>query len=173
MRFLSSGGLYSAIQLLKIAEMHKIDEIDRRILRELQKDGSLRNDVLAERVSLSSAPTLRRVRALESAGVISGYVALVDSKSVGLGVRMKVDLRLASQTRVAIDGLTAAITALPEVVECVIVLGDWDYQLTVVAKDVEDYQRFLLDRLSKLPGVATYRSSLVVTEIKRTTMLPL
>src|ERR1700749_2001185 len=124
--------------------MHKLDEIDRRILRELQKDGSLRNDVLAERVSLSPAPTLRRVRALEIAGVISGYVALVDSRSVGLGVRMKVDLRLAAQTRAAIDDLAAAIAVLPEVVECVIVLGDWDYQLTVVAKDVEDYQRFLL-----------------------------
>jgi len=166
-------GMILAIELLKIAEMHKIDDIDRRILRELQKDGSLRNDALAERVSLSPAPTLRRVRALEKAGVISGYVALVDSKSVGLGVRMKVELRLVSQTRAAIDDLTAAIAVLPEVVECVIVLGDWDYQLTVVAKDVEDYQRFLLDRLSKLPGVATYRSALVVTEIKRTTVLPL
>lgn len=85
---------------------------------------------------------------------------------------MKVDLRLASQTRAQIDALAAAVGDLVEVVECVIVLGDWDFQLTVVARDVEDYQRFLLDRLAKLPGVAAYRSSLVVTEIKRTTMLP-
>jgi Lrp/AsnC family leucine-responsive transcriptional regulator len=152
--------------------MHKLDSIDRRILRELQQDGSLRNDVLAERVALSPAPTLRRVRALESAGVISRYVALVNAKGIGLGVRMKVDLRLASQTRAQIDALAASVGDLPEVVECVIVLGDWDFQLTVVARDVEDYQRFLLDRLAKLPGVATYRSSLIVTEIKRTTVLP-
>jgi Lrp/AsnC family leucine-responsive transcriptional regulator len=152
--------------------MHILDSIDRRILRELQLDGQLRNDVLAERVSLSPAPTLRRVRALEKAGVISRYVAILDSKSIGLGVRMRVDLRLSSQTRDKIDELAVAVTALPEVVECVIVLGDWDYQLTVVARDVEDYQRFLLNRLAKLPGVATYRSSLIVTEIKRTTALP-
>ena len=152
--------------------MHKLDSIDRRILRELQQDGSLRNDVLAQRIALSPAPTLRRVRTLESAGIISRYVALVNAKSIGLGVRMKVDLRLASQTRAQIDALAAAVGDLVEVVECVIVLGDWDFQLTVVARDVEDYQRFLLDRLAKLPGVAAYRSSLVVTEIKRTTMLP-
>lgn len=152
--------------------MQKLDAIDRRILRELQQDGSLRNDVLAQRIALSPAPTLRRVRALESAGIISRYVALVNAKSIGLGVRMKVDLRLASQTRAQIDALAAAVGDLVEVVECVIVLGDWDFQLTVVARDVEDYQRFLLDRLAKLPGVAAYRSSLVVTEIKRTTMLP-
>src|ERR1700722_3522466 len=152
--------------------MHKLDSIDRRILRELQQDGSLRNDVLAERVALSPAPTLRRVRALESAGVISRYVALVNAKGIGLGVRMKVDLRLASQTRAQIDALAASVGDLPEVGEGVIVLGDWDFKLTVVARDVEDYQRFLLDRLAKLPGVATYRSSLIVTEIKRTTVLP-
>jgi Lrp/AsnC family transcriptional regulator, leucine-responsive regulatory protein len=152
--------------------MHKLDSFDRRILRELQQDSSLRNDVLAQRIALSPAPTLRRVRALESAGVISRYVALVNSKGIGLGVRMKVDLRLVSQTRAQIDALAAAVGDLPEVVECVIVLGDWDFQLTVVARDVEDYQHFLMDRLAKLPGVAAYRSSLIVTEIKRTTALP-
>jgi Lrp/AsnC family transcriptional regulator, leucine-responsive regulatory protein len=153
--------------------MHKLDATDCRILVELQRDGSIRNDVLAERVSLSPAPTLRRVKALEKAGVISAYVALVNPKSVGLGVRMRVDLRLASQSRAAIDALGEAVEMSPEVVECVVVLGDWDYQLTVVTRDVEDYQRFLLERLSKLPGVATYRSSLVITEIKRTTVLPI
>jgi Lrp/AsnC family leucine-responsive transcriptional regulator len=153
--------------------MQNLDDIDRRILRELQRDGLLRNDVLAERIALSPAPTLRRVRALEKAGVISRYVALVDARSVGLGVRMKVDLRLAPQTRAAIDELATAVADLPEVVECVIVLGDWDYQLTVVAHDVDEYQRFLMDRLAKLPGVAAYRSSLIVREVKRTTALPI
>jgi DNA-binding Lrp family transcriptional regulator len=152
--------------------MQKLDDIDRRILRELQRDGLLRNDVLAERIALSPAPTLRRVRALEKAGVISRYVALVDARCIGLGVRMKVDLRLAPQTRAAIDELATAVADLPEVVECVIVLGDWDYQLTVVARDVDEYQRFLMDRLAKLPGVASYRSSLIVREVKRTTALP-
>jgi Lrp/AsnC family leucine-responsive transcriptional regulator len=150
----------------------QLDSIDRRILRELQEDGSLRNDVLAERVGLSAAPTLRRVRALEKDGLIRGYVALLDPQSVGLGVRVRIDLRLASQSRAEIDSIAAKIVGLPEVLECAIVLGDWDYQLTVVARDVEDYQRFLLDKLAKLKGIASYRSSLVVREIKNTTVLP-
>lgn len=151
----------------------KLDATDRRILRELQRDGVIRNDVLAERVSLSPAPTLRRVRALEACGVIRRYAALLDAERVGLGVRVQVEVRLASQTREAIDGLAAAIAALPEVLECMIVLGDWDFVLTVVARDVDDYQRFVLDRLAKLPGIATYRSTLVARVVKQTTELPL
>ncbi|HET7728508.1 MAG TPA: Lrp/AsnC family transcriptional regulator [Usitatibacter sp.] len=152
---------------------HELDVTDRRILRELQRDGAMRNDVLAERVSLSPAPTLRRVRALEAAGVIHRYAALLDPERIGLGVRVKVDVRLASQTRDSIDALADAVAALPEVVECMIVLGEWDYLLTVVAKDVEDYQRFVLDKLAKIPGIATYRSTLIVRAVKQTTILPL
>lgn len=152
--------------------IQKLDAVDRRILRELQEDGALRNDILAERVALSPAPTLRRVRALEKAGVIRRYAALLDPRSIGLGVRMRVDLRLASQTRTVLDAFAAAVAAAPEVVECVIVLGEWDYQLTVVARDVEEYQRFLFDRVAKLPGVTNYRSTLIVREMKYTTVLP-
>ena len=151
---------------------HELDATDRRILRELQQDGALRNDILAERIALSPAPTLRRVRALETAGVIERYVALLDPDRVGLGVRVKVDVRLTSQTRDAIDAFAEAVAAMPEVVECMIVLGDWDYLLTVVARDVEDYQRFVLDKLAKLPGIATYRSTLCVRVVKDTTVLP-
>jgi Lrp/AsnC family leucine-responsive transcriptional regulator len=122
---------------------HELDAADRRILRELQHDGALRNDVLSERVALTPAPTLRRVRALESAGVISRYAALLDPERVGLGVRVKVDVRLASQTRLGIDAFSNAIMAMPEVIECMILFGEWDYVLTVVAHDVEDYQRFV------------------------------
>ena len=93
---------------------HDLDAADRRILRELQHDGALRNDVLSERVALTPAPTLRRVRALENAGVISRYAALLDPERVGLGVRVKVDVRLASQTRLGIDAFSSAIMAMPE-----------------------------------------------------------
>src|SRR5262245_38470175 len=91
---------------------YELDATDRRILRELQQDGALRNDVLAERIALSAAPTLRRVRALEDAGVISRYVALLDPDRIGLGVRVKVDVRLISQTREAIDAFSAAVSAM-------------------------------------------------------------
>jgi DNA-binding Lrp family transcriptional regulator len=151
---------------------HELDATDRRILRELQQDGALRNDVLAGRIALSPAPTLRRVRSLEAAGVISRYVALLDPERIGLGVRVKVDVRLASQTREAIDAFSKAVSAMPEVVECLILFGEWDYLLTVVARDVEDYQRFVFDKLSKLPGIATYRSTLIMRAVKQTTVLP-
>jgi DNA-binding Lrp family transcriptional regulator len=149
-----------------------LDATDRRILRELQQDGALRNDVLSERVALSPAPTLRRVRALEQAGVISRYAALLDPDAIGLGVRVKVDVRLSSQTRTEIDAFSKAIVAMPEVIECNILFGEWDYQMTVVARDVEDYQRFVFDKLSKLKGIATYRSTLVMRVVKQTTILP-
>ena len=119
---------------------NELNATDRRILRELQQDGALRNDVLAERI--------------------------------GLGVRVKVDVRLASQTRDAIDGFSKSISAMPEVVECMILFGEWDYQLTVVARDVDDYQRFVFDKLSKLPGIANYRSTLIMRVVKHTTVLP-
>lgn len=151
----------------------ELDATDRRILRELQVEGTMRNDVLAERIALTAAPTLRRVRALEEAGVIRRYVALVDPERVGLGVRVRVEIRLASQTRDAIDAFSTSVSAMPDVVECMILFGEWDFQLTVVARDVEDYQRFVLDKLAKLPGIATYRSTLIMRVVKHTTVLPL
>ena len=104
----------------------ELDATDRRILRELQQDGALRNDLLAERIALSPAPTLRRVRALEGAGVIQRYAALLDPEQVGLAVRVKVDVRLSSQARNAIDAFSKAVSAMPEVVECIILFGEWD-----------------------------------------------
>lgn len=150
----------------------ELDAADRRILRELQQDGALRNDKLAERVALTPAPTLRRVRALEEAGVISRYAALLDPERVALALRVRVDVRLASQTRTGIDAFSKAVLAMPDVIECMILFGEWDFVLTVVARDVDDYQRFVLDRLSKLPNIAAYRSTLVMRIVKHTTVLP-
>ena len=152
--------------------MQQLDDIDRRILRELQRDGALRNDELADKVGLSPSPTLRRVRALETAGYVQSYVALLDPKRLGLGVRVMIELRLNVQDRDALDRFEKEATAIPEVVECMTVLGDWDYVLTVVAKDIEFYQRFLLDRLARLPGVSNYKSTLIVRDVKRSTALP-
>lgn len=151
---------------------YELDAADRRILRELQQDGALRNDVLAERIALTPAPTLRRVRALEAAGVISRYVALLEPERIGLGVRVKVDVRLSYQTRDAIDAFSKSVSAMPDVVECMILFGEWDFQLTVVARDVEEYQHFVLDKLAKLPGISTYRSTLIMRMVKHTTVLP-
>ncbi len=152
--------------------MLELDAIDRRILRELQRDGAIRNDVLAAKVGLSPSPTLRRVRALEQAGYVRSYVALLDPARLGLGVRVMFELRLTVQNRDTLDRFEKEVTAIPEVIECMTVLGDWDYVLTVVAKDIEDYQRVLLDRLAKISGVANYKSTLIVRDVKRSTELP-
>lgn len=152
--------------------MPELDSIDRRILRELQRNGALRNDVLAERVGLSPSPTLRRVKALEEGGYVRAYVALLNPDRLGLGVRVLIEIRLIVQDRDALDRFENAVSTIPEVTECMTVLGDWDYVLTVVAKDIEDYQRVLLDRLAKLPGVANYKSTLIVRDVKRSTELP-
>jgi DNA-binding Lrp family transcriptional regulator len=152
--------------------MLELDAIDRRILRELQRNGAIRNDALAAKVGLSPSPTLRRVRALEEAGYVRSYVALLDPARLGLGVRVMFELRLTAQNRQTLDRFEKEVTAIPEVIECVTVLGDWDYVLTVVAKGIEDYQRVLLDRLAKISGVANYRSTLIVRDVKRSTELP-
>jgi Lrp/AsnC family leucine-responsive transcriptional regulator len=152
--------------------MPELDSIDRRILRELQRDGALRNDVLAEKVGLSPSPTLRRVKALEDGGYVRAYVALLNPDRLGLGVRVLIEIRLTVQNRDALDRFENAVSTIPEVTECMTVLGDWDYVLTVVAKDIEDYQRVLLERLAKLPGVANYKSTLIVRDVKRSTELP-
>jgi Lrp/AsnC family transcriptional regulator, leucine-responsive regulatory protein len=152
--------------------MPELDSIDRKILRELQRDGTIRNDVLAERVGLSPSPTLRRVKALEEGGYVRSYVALLNPDRLGLGVRVLIEIRLTVQDRNALDRFEKAVSTIPEVTECMTVLGDWDYVLTVVAKDIEDYQRVLLDRLAKIPGVANYKSTLIVRDVKRSTELP-
>jgi DNA-binding Lrp family transcriptional regulator len=162
----------SIAQAERAVQRYELDEADRRILWELQHDGALRNDVLADRIALTPAPTLRRVRALEKAGVISRYAALLDAERVGFAVRVKVDVRLASQTRNGIDAFWKAIMAMSEVVECMILFGEWDYVLTVVARDVDDYQRFVFDKLAKLPNIAAYRSTLIMRVVKHTTVLP-
>lgn len=100
------------------------------------------------------------------------YVALLNPGRLGLGVRVLIELRLTVQDRDALDQFEKEATAIPEVIECMTVLGDWDYVLTIVAKDIEDYQRILLDRPAKLPGVANYKSTLIVREVKRSTELP-
>jgi Lrp/AsnC family transcriptional regulator, leucine-responsive regulatory protein len=153
--------------------MAELDSIDRKILRELQRDGAIRNDALADRVGLSPSPTLRRVKALEDAGYVRSYVALLNPDRLGLGVRVLIEIRLTVQDRDALDRFEKAVSAIPEVTECMTVLGDWDYVLTVVAKDIEDYQRILLDRLAKIKGIANYKSTLVVRDVKRSTELPI
>ncbi len=152
---------------------HLLDRIDRKILAVLQEDGRLPNNELAERVGLSPSPCLRRVKALEEAGVIARYVALVDPASVDLPVNIFVSVSLERQVEARLDGFEAEVMALPEVLECYLMTGDADYLLRVVVPDLASYERFLKEHLTRIPGVASIRSSFALKQVRYRTALPL
>ncbi len=154
----------------------ELDTIDRRILRALQVDGRLTYDVLAAQVSLSPSATLRRVKRLEEAGVIKGYVALVPPERVGLGLTAYLNVRLEKHSEVhkrnPMDLFRASVQAWPEVVECAALTGEMDYLLRVVVQDMAHYSRFIMDTLLKHPSVEDCKTSFVLDRVKNTTAVP-
>jgi DNA-binding Lrp family transcriptional regulator len=150
----------------------KLDDIDRRILRALQRDGRMQNTELAEAVGLSPSPCLRRVRRLEEAGVIVRYVAVVDPAEVGLGLTLFARICLTAQDAETIDHFIAAMRDLPQVVECHLVLGESDALLRVVAADLDDYRRFQSTHLTRKNGVQSVKTDLPSQLVKQTLALP-
>lgn len=150
-----------------------LDEIDKRILRELQEDGRLQNVELARRVGLSPSPCLRRVRLLEEAGIIRRYVAVVDQARVGLRLSMFARVWLTAQDAETIDHFIAAMRRLPEVVECYIMLGESDALLRVVVADLEDYRRFQSAHLTRKNGIQNVNTDVPSETVKQTFALPL
>lgn len=150
-----------------------IDTIDRRILGRLQGDARIRNVALAESVGLSASPCLRRVKGLEERGVIRGYVTLVDQNAVGLPVSVFVSVTLEKQIEPALEEFERHVRACPEVMECYLMTGDADYLLRVVAADLSAYERFLLNQLTRIPGVASIKSSFALKQVAYRTALPL
>ena len=136
-----------------------LDDIDRHILLELQLDGRLTNQELADRVGLSPSPCLRRVRALEQAGVISGYRAVVSPDAVGLSITAFVRLTLSSHATDAVDGVEEELRGIPEVTEAYLLAGDHDYLLKVVVESFAAYERFLRDRLRVIPSLASIETT--------------
>jgi Lrp/AsnC family transcriptional regulator, leucine-responsive regulatory protein len=151
----------------------QLDQIDRRILAELQQNARLSNTELAERAGVSASPCWRRVRQLEESGVIERYVTLLDPAKLGLAVSVFVQVRLATQVESALEIFERAILARPEVMECYLMTGDADYLLRVVVADLGTYERFLMDHLTRVPGVANIRSSFALRSVKYRTDLPL
>ena len=150
-----------------------LDRIDRNILGQLQDDGRLSNSDLAERVGLSPSPCLRRVRALEAAGVIRKYAALVDPAAVDLAVSVFVSVTLEKQIEERLEAFEAAVVSRPEVLECYLMTGEADYLLRVVVADLAAYERFLKDHLTRIPGVASIKSSFALKQVRYKTALPL
>ncbi|MEQ8708917.1 MAG: Lrp/AsnC family transcriptional regulator [Rhodospirillales bacterium] len=151
----------------------KLDNIDKNIIRALQGDGRLSNQELSERVGLSPSPCLRRLRALESAGVIEGYAAKVSQNAVGLPVSVFVSVKLEHQVEEQLDRFEATLRECPEVLECYLMTGPRDYLLRIVARDLADYERFLKETLTRIPGVASIESSFALRQVKASAVLPL
>ena len=151
----------------------KIDAIDRRILAELQANGRLTNNDLAERIGLSPSPCLRRVRALEAAGLINGYAALLDPAQLDLGTSVFVRVWLVGQDDQTVQRFTDHILALPHVVECHLMAGDCDFLLRVVARDLDAYRRFQAEKLARIDGVQSLKTDIPLQRIKLTMALPL
>ena len=149
-----------------------MDKIDRRILQLLHQHARITNPALARAVGLSTSPCWARVRRLEKEGVIQRYITVVDQEKIGLPDTAIIELAFERHDAALFRDFEQAIAAMPEVIECMILFGEWDYVLTVVAHDVDDYQRFVFDKLSKLPNIATYRSTLIMRVVKHTTVLP-
>ena len=152
---------------------HRFDEIDRRILSCLQDDARMTNLELAEAAGLSPAACLRRVRELQAIGVIRRYVTLLDPKMLGLGVSVFVSVSLENQGEKALERFEKAILGRPEVLECYLMTGDSDYLLRVVCADLEAFERFLMNHLTKVVGISSIRSSFALKQVKYSTALPL
>ena len=157
----------------EILRNQELDAIDRKILARLQDDARIANVDLSEAVGLSPAPCLRRVRALEERGVIRKHVTLLDPGAVGLPVSVFVNVSLERQIEKALQRFESAIRTRPEVMECYLMTGDADYLLRVVCADLAAYERFLLDHLTQIPGVASIRSSFALKQVKYSTALPM
>ena len=151
----------------------KLDEIDRRILGHLQENARLSNTRLAALVGLSPAPCLRRVRALEESGAIRKYVTLLDPATVGGQVTVFVSIRLNLQVEDRLEIMEAAVKEWPEVLECQLITGDADFLLRVVVPDVQAYERFLRESLTRVECVAGIRSSFALRQVKYSTALPI
>ncbi|PVX29402.1 Lrp/AsnC family transcriptional regulator [Sphingomonas pokkalii] len=153
--------------------MTELDAYERKILRELQGDASLTTAELADRIGLSPSPCWRRVDRLEREGVIRKRVALIDRRQVGLNAQVFAQVKLNAHGRANLDEFSAAIRGFPEVLDAYVLMGTMDFMLRIVAQDIDAYERFFFEKLSKLPGVQEINSTVALSEIKSTTELPI
>lgn len=150
-----------------------LDEIDLRILHVLQHDGHISNVELARRVHLSPSPCLARVKALENAGLIRQYVALLDAQQLKLNLNVFISVSLKRQNREALQAFESRICERDEVMECYLMTGDADYLLRVVVPDIAALEHFIIEQLSPMPEIEKIRSSFTLKQVRYKTALPL
>jgi Lrp/AsnC family transcriptional regulator len=153
--------------------MTDFDPFERKIIRELQRDGNQTVAQLAAKVGLSASPCWRRVDRLEKEGVIRGRVAVVDRRKVGLNAHIFAQVRLNAHGRANLDEFSEAIRGFPEVLDAYVLMGQTDFMLRIVAKDIDAYERFFFEKLSKLPGIQEITSTVALSDIKSTLELPI
>lgn len=153
--------------------MLTLDRTDIKILNELQRDANLTNVELADRVNLSPSPCLTRVRKLEQAGIIDKRVTLLNPKMMGLEINAYIQVTLDKQFRGALDSFREAVDLIPEVMECNWMTGDCDFLLRVIVRDVDELERLIAMKLSKLDFVSSIRSNLVLKQVTYRTALPI
>ncbi len=144
----------------------KLDQFDTEILRVLHRDGRLTINDLSARIGLSPSPTARRLRHLEEIGVITGYAALINEATLGFGFTVFVSVQLDKQVDEALASFEAAIASFPQVVDCWLMTGNRDYLLRVATTGLEEFERFLVGRLTKVRGVASIESSIPLRRVK-------
>jgi DNA-binding Lrp family transcriptional regulator len=163
--------------LRKISSMtdqpKRLDRIDIGILRQLQQDARITNADLARAVNLSTTPCFNRVRALEKLGLFKQHVTLLNPELLGLRINVFIQVRLEKQVEHALSRFEQAIAERPEVMECYLMTGDADYLLRVVMPDMQTLERFIVDHLTKIPGISNIRSSLALKQVQYKTALPL
>jgi DNA-binding Lrp family transcriptional regulator len=150
-----------------------LDRYDRLILEALQRDGRISNVQLAQQVNLSESACLRRVRALEEAGLINRYAALLNQKQAGLPGNVFVQIGLQREVESDLAAFEDAVREIPEVMECYLMSGEFDYLVRVVVSDMADFERIHKESLTRLPGVSRVNSSFAIRTVQRKTELPL
>ena len=151
----------------------KLDAIDRRILRALQQNSNQTNAELAQQAGLSATPCLRRVHLLEEQGVIDAYVALLNPAAVDLRFTAFVRVTLERQDKKTVERFAREMEQAPEVLECHLMAGSYDYLLRVIARDLDDYQRFQMETLTQIEGVRNIETEIPLKRIKQTVRLPI
>lgn len=157
----------------KLRKPRPLDRTDRQILQALQADGRISNVALAKKVNLTATPCLERVRRLERDGYISGYTALLNPQMVEAGLLVFVEINLLRNSPDAFRDFRRQALKLPEIQECHLVSGNFDYLMKARVKDIHEYRSLLGEKILALPGVSDSRSYVVMEEVKESTVLPL
>lgn len=153
--------------------LESLDRYEKQILAILQRDSSRPTTEIAEEIGLSQAPCWRRIQKLKEEGYIRAQVSLLDRQKIGLKTQIFAQVKLSAVGRTNLADFSDAIREFPEVLDCFVLMGSVDFMLRIVAEDIEAYERFFFERLSRVPGIQDVNSMVALSEIKSTTELPL